>query len=261
MNDDQPDDKLSLAALGGLAYLLTMLLHEGIGHSVMCAVFGGHPILTPCATQCEVQPHAMVLAGPLLNLVSGAVAWWFLRRTSPAKPHAFWLLWLLMAMNGFLFTGYLALGGALGFGDWAVLATGRVTPWLWRPLFLVSGLALYYGVLVVSARLLPGMGNDPSSTPERRLRTLTLWPYLGAGLVACCAGLFNPLQTPFLVLPIATSFGAFWGLLGVGGFRRGEVKEDEHLLSPVLSKAGWLAGAVAAIVLFVAFVGPGLHLR
>jgi hypothetical protein len=255
------DDKGSLAALGGLAYLLTMLLHEGVGHSVACAFYGGHPILTPCATQCEVQSHAMVLAGPLLNLVSGAVAWWFLGRTSPARPHVFWLLWLLMAMNWFLFTGYLALGGALGFGDWAVLATGLVSPWVWRPLFLVSGLGLYYGTLVVSARRLPGMGNDPSSRPERRLRTLTLLPYLGAGLVACCAGLFNPLGTPFLVLPIATSFGAFWGLLSVGGFRRGAVKEEERRLAPVTRNARWLIGAVTAIVLFVALVGPGLHLR
>lgn len=31
--DPPADDPLTLLALGGLAYLLTMLVHEGVGHS------------------------------------------------------------------------------------------------------------------------------------------------------------------------------------------------------------------------------------
>jgi hypothetical protein len=255
------DDKLSLAALGGLAYLLTMLLHEGLGHAVVCAALGGHPVITPCATQCEKTSPALVIAGPLLNLISGVVAWFILRRSSPARPRAFWLLWLLMAMNLFMFSGYLALAGLLGFGDWEVLAQGRVSPWVWRPLFLVAGCALYYAAMAAAGRLLPGLsGTD--STPARRVRTLTLYPYLGAGLVGCCAGLFNPVgDLVHLALPVASSFGACYGLFGVDDFQRQPAGDGERTLAPITRSAAWLAVAAVAIALFIGLVGPGLRLH
>jgi hypothetical protein len=256
------DDKLSLAALGGLAYLIPMTLHEGVGHAVACVLLGGHPLITPCATQCDVRSRAMVLAGPLLNLAGGIVAGSILHRVSPARPRAFWLLWLLMATNLFQFAGYLALGGLLGFGDWATAADGIASPWIWRPLFLVAGCALYYGAMRAAGRRLPGMGDDVA--PDRRLRSLTLVPYLGAGLVAVCAGLFNPLGGPLLLalgLPVASSFGAYYGLLPIGDFRRKGAGEAERALAPVTRSAAWLAVAAVAIALFLGLIGPGLRVR
>jgi hypothetical protein len=37
----EADDPLTLLVLGGLAYLLTMLLHEAVGHGVGCLPAGG----------------------------------------------------------------------------------------------------------------------------------------------------------------------------------------------------------------------------
>jgi hypothetical protein len=91
------------------------------------------------------------------------------------------------------------------------------------------------------------MGGDTHPTPNRRLWTLTLYPYLGAGIVACASGLFNPTgSAPLLALPVASSFGACFGLLHVGDFRRKAAGEGERILGPVTRSTLWLALVAAA---------------
>ena len=129
-----------------------MLLHEAVGHGVGCLLAGGAPTITTVATQCEVQPLAMVLAGPLLNWAVGLFLWRALPAVSAEPAQRWWLLWLLFAYNLFVAAGYLVFCGLAGFGDWAV-AAAALPAWLWRPVAVVGGAALYYLVLrAASAR-------------------------------------------------------------------------------------------------------------
>jgi hypothetical protein len=202
----EADDPLTLLALGGLAYLLTMLLHEAVGQGVGCLLAGGAPRITTVATQCEVQPLAMVLAGPLLNWAVGLFLWRALPIVSAEAPRLWWLLWLLFAYNLLIAAGYLVFCGLAGFGDWAVAAA----PGLWRPLAVVGGGALYYLVLRAASARVPSL--DPDSPLRPRLRALVLLPYIGTGLVALASGLLNPID-PIrrFLLPAASSLGAGLG--------------------------------------------------
>jgi len=167
----------------------------------------------------------------------------------------------MMGANLFLFAGYLIFCGLLGFGDWAALAQGTTPAGIWRPLAVLIGGALYYGTLPALARRLPALAGDTGSA-LRRLSTLTLYSYLGAGIVACSAGLSNPVGlTQSLLLPVASSFGAFFGWLRVGDFRQNGIAAEGSGLGPVTRSALWLSLAAVAIAAFVGVVGPGLRLR
>jgi len=259
----ETDDPLTLLMLGGLAYLLTMLLHEAVGHGVGCLLAGGAPRITAVATQCEIQPLAMVLAGPLLNWTVGLFLWRALPRVSAEAARLWWLLWLLFAYNLLIAAGYLVFCGLAGFGDWAV-AAAPLPAGLWRPLAVVGGAALYYLVLRAASARVPSL--DPDSPLRPRLRALVLLPYIGAGLVALASGLLNPID-PIrrFLLPAASSLGAGMGLLWVPDIhadltRRSQGQTDGPL-GPVTRRAGWLAAAAVAILLFVTLIGPGLTIR
>ena len=198
------DDPLTLLALGGLAYLLTMLLHEAVGHGVGCLLAGGAPTITTVATQCEVQPLAMVLAGPLLNWAVGLLLWRALPAVSAEPAQRWWLLWLLFAYNLFVAAGYLVFCGLAGFGDWAV-AAAALPAWLWRPVAVVGGAALYYLVLRAASARIPWLDLDSPLRP--RLRALVLLPYLGAGLGGARLGAAQP-DRPGPPLPPARGFVA-----------------------------------------------------
>lgn len=262
--DPPPDDPLILLAFGGLAYLLTMLLHEAVGHGVGCLLAGAEPRITAVATQCEVQPLAMVLAGPLLNWAVGLCLWRALPAVSREPPQRWWLLWLLLAYNLLVAAGYLVFCGLAGFGDWAVAMSPLLPAWVWRPLEVVGGAALYYLALRATSALVPLGAASP--TRPNRLRTLVLLPYIGAGLVALAGGLLNPID-PIrrFLLPAASSFGAGLGLLWVPDIHA-DLWAVSHLrptgtLERVTRHAGWLAAAAVAILLFVTLIGPGLTIR
>ncbi len=257
------DDPLTLLALGGLAYVLTMFVHEAVGHGLGCLIAGGAPTITTVATQCEVQPLAMVLAGPLLNWVVGLCLWRALPVVSAEAPRRWWLLWLLFAYNLLIAAGYVVFCGLAGFGDWAVVAA-PLPVWLWRPLAIVGGAVLYYLVLRAASARVPWLDLDSPLRP--RLRALVLLPYLGAGLVALVSGLLNPID-PIrrILLPAASSLGAGLGLLWVPDIHADLIRarrgRTEGTLGPVTRQAGWLAVAAVAILLFVTLIGPGLTIH
>lgn len=257
------EDPLTLLGLGGLAYLLTMLLHEAVGHGVGCLLAGGEPRITTVATQCEVQPLAMVLAGPLLNCAVGLFLWRALPTVSPEAAQRWWLVWLLSAYNLLIAAGYLVFCGLAGFGDWAV-AAAALPAWAWRPLAVVAGAVLYYRVLRAAATRIPSLSLDSPLRP--RLRVLVLLPYIGAGLVALASGLLNPIDpVRRFLLPAASSLGAGLGLLWVpdiyADLRPADRLRTESPLRPVTRHSGWLALAAVAIPLFVTLIGPGITIR
>ena len=63
-----------------------------------------------------------------------------------------------------------------------------------------------------------------------------------------------------MVLPLASSFGAYFGLLHAGGLRKPAADaEGKGGLGPVPGSAVWLVLALVAIVAFVGLIGPGLQ--
>jgi hypothetical protein len=58
-----------------------------------------------------------------------------------------------LAFNLFAGTGHFFFSGVTNFGDWAAVIDGLPTHWLWRSLFVVGGIASYYGAVLVVATL------------------------------------------------------------------------------------------------------------
>lgn len=198
------DDTLTAAAIGALAFIATMIVHEALGHGSACAALGGRAVVYPVSMQCSIQSNWMVAAGPLANLVCGVALWSFFIRFRRPPVHIHRFLWLTIAFNLFNTAGYLGLGAATGFGDWGVVLGG--ISWPLRVFLVVLAGALYYGFMCAVA--VAGSGFLHNSRGWR----LTLAPYLTAGIVACAAALRSPFGRGYLAMAAAASVGAGLGL-------------------------------------------------
>lgn len=183
-----------------LAYLLTIVLHEG-GHAAMALALGDHPVLyntsvrtvSPLLTR--LDHVAVAAAGPVFSLLQGLLLLGWLRRHRPTGPAG--LLVLYLGAFGLInFLGYLMIAPLVAGGD-----TGQIVALLQVPVgvrWLVAVLAL--GALVVAiGRTGPlFLGVLPATmqaSPDARtsgLRALLLWPWLLGSVVLVLLALPAP---------------------------------------------------------------------
>src|SRR5450755_3873337 len=205
----------TLAAIAALAFIAACVAHEALGHGGTCLATGGHiTLLTSVYFRCSDGGGIIDAAGPLMNLVVGAVCWAVLSAWS--APSINWRLFLVLAMalNLFWGTGYFIFSAVTDSGDWAfVLRDLRLEPaWLWRCGMGALGLYLYArSIKLVGRYLSPG--------------TPLLMPYLVAGTVSCMAAVFFVGPTlPAFTEAAQESFGAGVGLL-ILAYRRSRQAE------------------------------------
>jgi hypothetical protein len=130
-----------------------------------------------------------------VNLAAAPVFWWALRSAKNAGMSIRYFLLITCAFNLFTGTGYFFFSGVTNFGDWAPVISGLYPHWLWRALLVVGGAATYYAaVRVVGLVRYVGVLWDQ----QRRLRKLTIVPYVWAILLSSVAGLLNPLGIQLL---------------------------------------------------------------
>jgi hypothetical protein len=157
-------------------------------------------------------------------------------------------------------TGYFFFSGVTDFGDWAAVISGLAPHWLWRVLLVVLGAVSYYAavrVVGVGLRRYVGVPREQ----QRRLRKLTIVPYISAILLLSIAGLLNPLGIQLLwqsALP-ATAGGQS-GLLwlqyyiprGTGPNRTPEQVERN---------SGWIVAAGILALVYIVVLGRGITLH
>ena len=236
----QPDNDIpTAAAIGALAFISTMMIHEAAGHGGVCALLGGRWTLYPVSMQCSIESRWMVAAGPLANLVAGSALWlWPWRGLSGSLRY---YVWLTMAFNWFNFAGYLGLGALTGFGDWGVVMGSA--GWVFKAVVALAAGGLYY----VFMRAVAGAGTF-------RGRRATRAPYLAAGVVACGAAALGPLGPSYVAVAAAASFGAGTGLLAIQDWA-GDSRPDV-----LWRRYGWMATAIAATVPYLVVIGRGLRI-
>jgi hypothetical protein len=260
--DAPRDSALVVLGLGVVAYVAATMLHEALGHGLVCLATGGRvTLLYPLGMRCSVVGPLMVAAGPATNLVAGALCWFVLAKTNAFGGNARYLLWLGMVFNLLVAAGYIAVGGLLNFGDWAYLIGGLQPPVAWRIATVVVAAALYYGSLrIIAAEYYRFTG--PSGISPPRLYRLTLWPAAAAAVVSCAAAALSPTAKPIaLELAVATTLVPGLSLLAVAdllvSMRRKPVPEQARVTWSI----AWLAVALVVGVVFVAVVGPGIGSR
>jgi hypothetical protein len=184
----------TLAAVGFLAYYVTVMLHELVGHGSMMYLIGArHFILTSTSidtSDLHFDPNKVTLgsrlvsiAGALSNIMFGMLLYplfrFLTRRNASLGLRLF--LWLLIAVGIFIGFVYPVYSGIFGVADWSDAIAFMPHHALLRVLEVVIGTLCCIGTVRFFAVSF-------AEFPEDLLR-LALIPYVSAALVFCTAGL------------------------------------------------------------------------
>jgi hypothetical protein len=146
------DDGWTLAAAGIAAACLASIAHEAVGHGGACLAVGGKvTLLTATRFACNQGNILVDLAGPLMNLISAAVALALLRTGWGALPAARLFLIMVGALNLCWFAGEMVAAPFADGYDQATIA--RQLGWspVWKPVSAALGVAFYAATIAYLA--------------------------------------------------------------------------------------------------------------
>jgi hypothetical protein len=195
-------DRLSVAAIAVVAYCLSNMIHEGLGHGSACLLLGGRPsMFNAVFFQCDESGLAysatrmIAAAGSILNLVAACASMLIGRFSSWLSASTRYFLWLFTAVNLLTAFGYVLLSGIGGVGDWAAVIDGLHDTVALRVAEVVLGGLLYFVVVppLLWGGLMRFLGVEAKGR-ARRASTLTVFPYLVGGATLVAAG---PPHRPF----------------------------------------------------------------
>jgi hypothetical protein len=255
------DDALTLSALGILAFVIADMAHEALGHGLATLAVGGQPVLltTSYFSSSGNLSRWIPAGGGIANVIVGCLFIVALRLFRPAAQQVRYFLVLGIAFNLLFAAAYPFYSGIAAFGDWAAVISGLSPAWLWRVLLVVLSLASYYlSLMLLAVEMRPFCGSD---RPEAlaRLRRITLIPFLAALGAACLAGAFNPRGWTNILIAAAPAAAAAFGLTQLDHFSSvRSSKPSVPIAGPITRSLGWIAVAVAVLILFVGLVGPGI---
>lgn len=261
----------TVIAIALVAYALTNVAHEGIGHGGMCVALGGEPrVLNAVYFDCgrgsvtDAGSRWISAGGTLTNLAFAALTALLLRARLVRAASARYFLWLFLSLNLMQAFGYWMFSGLGGIGDWQAVIAGSPHYVLGRIALAVVGTAAYMFIAVPIALrgLEPFLG---AGEPPRlaRARRLTLPAYLAGGTLYVTAGLLNP-ESPMLVL-ISAAAASFGGASALAWMT--QLLRDRRRFPPGAAPAAgiarswpWLVAAGLTALFFVAVLGPGITL-
>jgi hypothetical protein len=253
------DDRWTLAAFGVLAYMISNVLHEGLGHGGAAWLSGAQRIVvTSTYMDSGFDSRWILAAGTLVNLAFGMAGLAALAGMGRASVLLRLFVWALTAFNLLLGTGYFFFSGVGGVGDWAEWMKGLTPVWVWRAGFSVLGAVTYFASAWVLARELVRIMGDN----EARLRRITWTVYFAGAVTACVAGVRNPLGWKLvLISAAASSLGGASGLLWIPSVARAAAwRLDGKGTAAVAIRSMPLFWAVAGVLLveYVWWLGPGI---
>ena len=260
----EDDDRWTLAAFGVLAYMISNVLHEGLGHGGVAWLSGArHITVTSTYMDAGFDTRWILAAGTLVNLVFGVLGLAMLRGMRRADVSLRLFLWSFTAFNLLLGTGYFLFSGIGGIGDWAEWMKGLSPVWAWRVGFALLGAASYFGAALLLAReLVQIVGTNETRGPnETRIRRMTWTIYFAGGLTACLAGVWNPMGWKLvLISAAASSFGGASGLLWIPSVASRCNKDTVSVTNTIPRLQGVLIATAVLLALYVCFLGWGVRL-
>jgi hypothetical protein len=184
----------TVASIGIFAFGLEPIVHEVLGHAIVCWLTGGKVILiSSTAMQTASASRLVPAAGPLANIIFGLAALALLRALTPqqnANAHARTdfsadataaapvdsvatrisltrlFLYFFAFANLFLAFGYILYSGLITFGDFAVVIKGLRPAWLYRAtLVIIGALGYRYGIAQAARCLVSLMARPSPNSP------------------------------------------------------------------------------------------------
>lgn len=254
-------DTLTIIAIAIVATVVADVLHEGVGHGGACLLTGGHPLaFSTVHFDCDNSGRLVAAGGTIVNFIAGLI-FWFASRRATRSTRLRYFLWLSMTLNFFGAGGYFLFSGVGNIGDWADVIAGFQPAWVWRIGLTLLG-AASYGLFMWIA-LLEMRPFLPPAGPERwkRARRLSLVSYFTDGILACIAGLFNPVGMILVAISAAAaSFGGASGLYWMWNWLKGpRISGGSFEMPPLTRSRGWIVAASILAVVFIVVLGPGLR--
>ena len=259
------DDLISVAAIGVLAFISTDIAHEVVGHGIGLLIAGGRSgILTTTRLIYEFQlpnPTWRIfdIGGPAGNLIWAGACFLAQRLIHRTAPGLRLFLWTSMSFSLLWECGYLMKCGVTGNGDWMALTEGLTPAWVWRALIFVVGLALYRGAVSLTSSELHFVISAKAAQWRSRVVRLLLTLCSAGGLIACAGPIFDPRGRIEMLNSGALSSLASWvGLFAVPFLFALHSDKNLAAVSPLRRSTPVILLAAAALVSFVAILGPGI---
>lgn len=261
-------DVLTVVSVAVVAYALSNVAHEGLGHGGACLLVGCSPhLLTSMqfdgdsAQLPEAAARIIAAGGSVANLMVAAVAIVLLRRLQKDTATTWLFLWLLATTSLLQATGYLLFSGLGNVGDWAAVVRGWPGGALWRVgLAAVGGLAYWVATRWAMGRLGARL-HTPGPARAAEAYKYTLIAYLTGAVLYVAAGLRDPGGFAILLVSgVAASLGGTSGLAwGPQLLKDPALGPATDPLPPLVRDWRWIAVAAVIGVLFVVVLGPGIR--
>jgi hypothetical protein len=191
---------LTVASIGIFAFGLEPIVHEVLGHAIVCWLTGGKVILiSSTAMQTASASRFVPAAGPLANILFGLAALALLRSLTSQRANSsaltavgahatadtpaasrvarssltrlFLFLYFFSFANLFLAFGYILYSGLINFGDFAAVIVGLHPAWLYRATLVIAGALGYRYGIAQAARCLALLIAPPFASTNAAAQT------------------------------------------------------------------------------------------
>lgn len=175
------DDVVTLWALGALVAITGSIVHEVLGHSLVCMASGGHvTLLTFLVFRCDPGNAFTAAAGPMAALVMGTMSLLLLRWVPQRNANWRVFLFTLGILLLFWTWAQLVRNSLQGNDDWGWVARDLGWQTVWHWIGAATGIAGYVFTMRVSANLARQVA---AGAPSRLIH-----PWLAAILAAIMLG-------------------------------------------------------------------------
>jgi hypothetical protein len=264
----------TVASVGVFAFGLEAVVHEVLGHAVVCWLTGGKVLLiSSTAMQTGSASRFVPAAGPLANILFAVVALALYRaRVTPSHfggerglariGAARLFLYFFGFANLFLATGYIFYSGLIDFGDFAAVVAGIRPAWLYRVALVIAGGFGYRYAIVLAARYLRLLTSAPMTLGDAR-RIVYAGCAAGGGLFLL-ASVFNPIS-PSLILydglsgAVGMTLGFFLALTDLRQSAARPADDAESSVSIPFSLPLIIAAAIFAVA-YLFTMGHGIRI-
>jgi len=257
----QCDDRLTVWAIAGLAFMLSDVLHEGLGHaSIALLTVSPQGLLSTVAWSSAYDSKLVDAGGTLVNLAAAGIFWLLLKGLKGASVRTRLFLLFCCAFNLFTGTGYFFFSGVTDFGDWAGVINGLHPHMAWRMGLVAVGVLAYWGaVVVVGSALVRYVG--VSLSDHARYGRLALEGYLSAIVVSTSGGLMNPVGLQYVLLSaLPATAGADCGLLWMRYYVP-KTATPERNSDAVARSWPWIGTGLVLTLAFVFVLGRSIPLH
>jgi hypothetical protein len=261
-------DALTVASAAVIAYALSNVAHEGLGHGGACVLVGCSPhVLTSMqfdgdyAQLPDAAARLIAAGGSVANLVVAAVAIVLLRRFRTATATTWFFFWLLATVSLLQGTGYLLFSGVGNAGDWAAVVLGWPGGALWRVgLAAAGGLSYWAATRWAMSRLGARLHSRGPARVSEAYR-YTLIAYVTGAVLYVLAGSRDPGGLAILLISgVAASLGGTSGLAwGPQLLKDPTLGPATNPLPPLPRDWRWVAAAALTGVFFVLVLGSGIR--